>query len=356
MRVFVFGNGISVAPTSGRVNVAGITEKLWEWLEKEDLRDFVENLQEWAKPQMVGLDPDAHNYDFELVAGSLHRLGRAVASLTSLADLGVDAADGLLRASEELRGLYRRVVAFVLWQVDCAAWDYGAKAGLVEWDDLNEMAAALVELHKTRTVAVYTLNYDSLLMSALLEQTPWVYDGFRGLALNDPLDPWTNVALYPMHGSIGIYVDATGTLRKRTLKEVRDAGLLMRWAAGEDNGELPQVVLGDTKDTSTLLEPFASYYDQLAGDLSHPATDEVIVGGYGFGDRPLNRSLGLFLAADENHRLRDWRPHATEYTHKVLEALRDPVSEAAGNRIKEEQVIAEDLSLPSGDAVRALCP
>lgn len=356
MKVFMFGNGLSIAPTDGRVNVSDITERLWEWLDDEDLKDFIENLQEWAKPQMVGLDPEAHNYNFELVAGSLHRLGRSVASLSSLADLGVDAAHGLLEASEELTALYRRVVAYVLLQIDNAAYDRDEQSGIVEWDELNAMAEALTELHREEPVAIYTLNYDSLLMSALLEKTQWVYDGFRHLEFNDPLDPWKNIALYPLHGSIGIYTDRTGALHKRSLEDVRNAAVLERWAAGEDNGELPQVVLGDTKDSATLLEPFASYYNQLAGDLAHPGTREVVVGGYGFGDRPLNRTLGLFLSADESHRLRDWRPHATEHTDEVLDALREPLSEAAGGRVTVDQIVSEDVGLPSADAVRALAP
>lgn len=177
--------------------MADITVQLWEWLEQEGLKEFVEELQAWAKPQMVGLDPNAHTYNFELVAGSLHRLGQAISSLSSLATLDIDAADGLLQASEKLRGLYRRAVAYVLLQVDGAAWDHEAKTGLVEWDELNAMASALYELHGTEAVAIYTLNYDSLLMSSLLEQSQWVYDGFRGLELNDPLDPWNSISLYP---------------------------------------------------------------------------------------------------------------------------------------------------------------
>lgn len=354
MRVFVFGNGLSVAPTQGQLNVADISERLWQWLAEEGLKDFVEKLQEWAKPQMVGLDPEAHNYNFELVAGSLHRLGRAVASLTSLAHLDNEAAEGLLQASEELTGLYRRVVAYVLLEVDNAAYDRETKNGLVQWDGLNDMADALCELHATEGVAIYTLNYDSLMMSALLEKTQWVYDGFRGPEFNQVLDPWHNIALYPLHGGIGIYTDPAGTLRKRTLQEVRDTEILERWVAGEDNGELPQVVLGDTKDSSTQLEPFVSYYNQLTSDLAHPNASEVIVGGYGFGDRPLNRTLGMFLAADEAHRIRDWRPHATALVDDVLGALRDPLSEAARERVKKEQITPEDVLLPSSDAVSAL--
>lgn len=356
MRVFVFGNGLSISPTDGRVDMGEITDELWHWLEDENLDEFVENLQEWARPQMVGLDPDAHNYNFEVIAGSLHRLGHAVTSLTSLANLEVDATDGLLQASNELNDLYRRVVAYVLLQVDSAAWDREQQIGLVEWRGLNSMATALFDLHDAETVSIYTLNYDSLLMSALLDQTQYVYDGFRGRVLNAPLDPWGNIALYPLHGSIGIYTNSEGELRKRSLEDVRDDELLERWAGGEDNGEIPQVVLGDTKDSSRLLKPFATYYNQLAADLALSTSREVVVGGYGFGDRPLNRVLGLFLAADEARCLRDWRPDATEHTETVLKALREPLSEAEGSRISEEQLIAEDIELPSADAVRTLLP
>lgn len=354
MRVFVFGNGLTVAPTGGRLNVVDITNRLWTWLDDEDLKGFVEDLQEWARPQMVGLDTQAHTYNFELVAGSLHRLGGAIASLTSLADLEVDSAKALLHASQQLRNLYRRVVAYVLLEVDNAAWDREEETGLVEWEGLNAMAEALRGLHRRGRVACYTLNYDGLLMSALLQQTQYVYDGFRGGTCNDPLDPWSNIALYPLHGSIGIYTDVNGVLRKRRLEDVRNKRILERWADGEDNGELPRVVLGDTKDTSTHLEPHASYYNQLAADLAHPATQEAVIGGYGFGDRPLNRSLGLFLATDQNHRLRDWRPDATRHVSGILEVLREPVPEAARNRISERQIISEDVRLPDAGAVQAL--
>jgi len=52
------------------------------------------------------------------------------------------------------------------------------------WRAMNAFAAELIKLHAT----VFTLNYDSLLMSALLEQRAMVYDGFRFGTLNVPLD------------------------------------------------------------------------------------------------------------------------------------------------------------------------
>ncbi|MCT1607673.1 hypothetical protein M3B43_10160 [Nesterenkonia massiliensis] len=336
------------------MNVATITENLWSWLEEENLDEFVEEILKWANPQTVGLDPGAHRHNFEVVAGSLDRLGNAIASMTTLAKLEVDATQGLLAASDELRGLYRRIVAYVLLEVDSAAWDRDEEASLVDWDDLDDMAAALVELHDVETVSIYTLNYDSLLMSALLEQSKRVYDGFRWLEANEPLEPWGNITLYPLHGGIGIYADSEGEVRKRRLDDVREEELLERWVEGEDNGEIPQVILGDTKDSAVLHRPFSTHYGQLSADLALPYTREVVVGGYGFGDRPVNRALGLFLAADEHRRLLDWRPRATQEVGAVLRALREPLSDDDRKRITAEQILAEDIALPSADAVRAL--
>lgn len=360
MRVFVFGNGLSIGPTGGRLNMAEITQKLWQWLEDEELRELVENLQNWARPQMVELDPDVHRHDFEVVAGSLDRLGHSLASITSLSNLNLEGARNLLDASDELRRLYRRVVAYVLLQIDSVAQNQDETADQLQWHGLDDMARALTELHnqtelpKHSRVSIYTLNYDSLLLSALLEQTTYVYDGFRSNYLNDPLDPWKNIVLYPLHGSIGIYSDKAGGLRKRRLTEMREDHLLKRWADGEDTGDVPQVVLGDTKDSSILLDPFAAYYDQLNADLALPATQEVIVGGYGFGDRPLNRALARFLAAHESHCLHDWRPHASSCVNEVLESLTSVVPEALAQRIEKDQIVAKDIELPSAQAVRDL--
>ena len=54
------------------------------------------------------------------------------------------------------------------------------------WQAMNAFAAELVRLQ----VTVFTLNYDSLLMSALLEHG-MAYDGFRFGTLNVPLDRWS---------------------------------------------------------------------------------------------------------------------------------------------------------------------
>jgi ABC 3 transport family len=61
----------------------------------------------------------------------------------------------------------------------------------------------MTEFIQPRDGVPSALNYDLLLMSALLEGTPWVYDGFRSGTLNVPLDHWSEPAtLYHLHGSV----------------------------------------------------------------------------------------------------------------------------------------------------------
>lgn len=79
-------------------------------------------------------------------------------------------------------------------------------------------------------VTVFTLNYDSLLMSSMLEASQWVYDGSRGRELNPVLDRWQNPALYHLHGSVSWIRRPEGIVTKRRLEEVREARLLDQWA------------------------------------------------------------------------------------------------------------------------------
>jgi hypothetical protein len=89
----------------------------------------------------------------------------------------------------------------VLREVDaCCVVGDADEERQASWRVMNAFAAELVRLHAT----VFRLNYDSLLMSALLGQGAMVYDGFRFGALNVPLDRWSEpVTLYQLHGSVG---------------------------------------------------------------------------------------------------------------------------------------------------------
>jgi hypothetical protein len=60
-------------------------------------------------------------------------------------------------------------------------------------------------------------------------------------------------------------------------------------------------ILGDLKTRYTEQYPFSVLYDELHRKLSHESL--VVVGGYSFGDRPLNRALARFLSRDSRSRL-----------------------------------------------------
>lgn len=347
MRVFVFGNGLSLGTAGGAVSIATLTDELWDWLRAEDLDGFVGDLQEWARPQLPGLDPSGHQYNFELVAGSLYRLGKSLGELANLATLDVAAVAGLEVAARDLGRLYQRIVSWILRQVDLATRN-------VDWTDLHAMASELTRLHSRSGVHAYTLNYDGMLMSALLEYNDYVYDGFRGNEWNQPLDDYGNITLYPLHGALGIYTDEDGFLRKTRLRDLRNSGRLESWVTGTGALHTPTAVLGDTKDSDIRSDPFAAYYDQLAYDLSRSDVTEVVVAGYGFGDRPLNRVLGRFLALDDHNRLRDWRPGADNTETEVADSLRAVLPQAVAERVLDAQIAGADLRLPDAAAVAAL--
>ena len=120
-------------------------------------------------------------------AAPLHRPG----TIPLLAKLR-DAADGL-------RQHYVRIVGTVLREVDaCCVMEDADPERLASWQTMNAFAAELVK----RRATVFTLNYDSLLMSALLDQTGLSTTGF-GSAAERPARPWNEAAtLYQLHGSV----------------------------------------------------------------------------------------------------------------------------------------------------------
>ena len=346
MKYFIFGNGLSYQPTNGNLAVGSLTERLIHWLDDEGLYGRVAELVAWANPDDPGLNPQDLRGNFEKIAGGLQRLGEAVQLLESMA-ASLEEAAALQQTAQHLGLTYRRVVGFVLHAVDdtCQGADR---------TQLAEMAEALIDLHAAEGVTIYSLNYDSLLHGELLALSDVVYDGFRYLEFNDPLDPWGSTPkYYPLHGSAGMYIDTVaGRIGKRSLEDVRAQGVLTDWRDGLRGNELPSVVLGDAKVRLVQQEPFASYYSQLRLDLS--SVFEVVVGGYGFGDVPLNRTLGEFLALDPARKLFDWRPQASQHVAETVDLLRRHLPPAAADRVLATAIVPIDVHLPSADAVRSL--
>ncbi|MFA9430021.1 SIR2 family protein [Egicoccus sp. AB-alg2] len=281
----------------------------------------------------------------------------AVREIVPLINAGLGIADALADASHALRVLYVRVVGTALLAVDnaVAPRDFDPAHPYVGADRMaiREMGIALWELFEREGLAIYTLNYDSLLMEALLDSRDGrvVYDGFPYGELAYPLAPWPNqLPLYPLHGTLGAYQTPDGSVRKTRMEDVRARRMLEGWRDGDFGPGLPAVVLGDAKRHSIRQEPFASYYEALSVDLERASS--VVVGGYGFGDVPLNTRLARYLAADNQRLLQDWRPTATQAVDDVVAALRGALP--AGSTLDEAQVLPVDVGLPSAEAVRAL--
>jgi hypothetical protein len=199
--IFVFGNGLSIG-FDRRLTTAALTDRVLASL-GDTYAGVLWDLAEFGTPD----DPDTAPVDvvrggFEQLAGPLDRLADALVAMQRLfTGPGTSRLfAGLREAADGLRQHYVRIVGTVLSEVDaCCVMDDADEERKASWRKMNAFAAELIKLHAT----MFTLNYDSLLMSALLEGTPWVYDGFRSGTLNVPLDHWSEPAtLYHLHGSV----------------------------------------------------------------------------------------------------------------------------------------------------------
>jgi hypothetical protein len=186
--IFIFGNGLSIGFDT-RLTTSAITARVVNSLGDEDtavLRELAE-LGTPEDPDTVPIEIDRGG--FEQLAGPLDRLAEALVAVQRLfTGPGTIPLLAKLRdAADGLRQHYVRIVGTVLGQVDacCVITDAGPER-LASWQKMNAFAAELVK----RRAIVFTLNYDSLLMSALLDQSRYVYDGFRYGPVRALIGPW----------------------------------------------------------------------------------------------------------------------------------------------------------------------
>lgn len=345
--IFVFGNGLSVGFDS-RLATAAITHRVITSL-GDTYTDVLRDLADLGTPE----DPDTlpvavDRGGFEQLAGPIDRLADALLAVQRLFT-GPETSpllSTLREAADGLRQHYVRIVGTVLREVDaCCVEGDPNEERRASWRAMNAFAAELVKVPAT----MFTLNYDSLLMSALLEQREYVYDGFRSRSLNVPLDRWTEPTLYQLHGSVAWHRAADGSVSKRKLQDVRDEKLVEAWAAGDMDRGLPAVILTDLKTRYTEQYPFSTFYDELHRELSNESL--VVVGGYSFGDRPLNRALARFLSRNTQNRLLVWNPGGTRDGY--LDRLRKQLLENE-HPIGTQQVSVERVQLPDAEALQNL--
>lgn len=112
---------------------------------------------------------------------------------------------------------------------------------------------------------------------------------------------------------------------------------------------VPAVILTDLKTRYTEQYPFSMLYDELHHALANESL--VVVGGYSFGDRPVNRALARFLSRNTENRLIVWSPSGTRDAY--LDRLRTQLLSNEQN-ISAEQITVEAVRLPDAEAVRRL--
>jgi hypothetical protein len=174
--IFVFGNGLSIG-FDRRLMTESITDRVVASL-GDTYTDVLRDLAELATPE----DPDTAPVDvarggFEQLVGPVDRLADALVAMQRLftGPRTSPLLAGLREAADGLRQHYVRIVGTVLREVyTCCVVGDADDGRQGSWRAMNAFAAELIKLHAT----MFTLNYDSLLMSALLEQRAMVYDGF----------------------------------------------------------------------------------------------------------------------------------------------------------------------------------
>lgn len=347
--VFLFGNGLSVG-FDPRFLTAALTERVLTRL-GPTYGSALTDLASLASPDDVDRLLGSSRGNFELLASPVDRIAEAMTAIeTLLASTNAKVLAGLRRATVELRLHYLRIVGSVLAEVDeCCVVDAADEARLAWWKVMNDFADKLTALHAVNRTTIFTTNYDSLLMSALLNGNRTVYDGFAGGLLNVPLHRYAGTpALYHLHGSVA-WMRQAGDVTKPSLGYVRGVGAIQRWANGETTDGWPTVILGDLKSRQTARFPFNLFYEELRSSLA--TSSLAVVGGYSFGDRPVNAELAAFLARSLQNRLVVWEP--TPNHGKVFDRLQVQLVDT-GLTIEPEQVEVRATSLPDSDAVADL--
>jgi hypothetical protein len=347
--VFLFGNGLSVG-FDPRFRTAALTERVLTRLGPA-YGAALADLASLANPDDVDRPLGTSRGNFEALAGPVDRIAEAMTAIeTLLASTDAKVLSGLRRATEELRLHYLRIVGSVLAEVDeCCVVDAADEGRVARWKVMNDFADRLVALSKVKHTTLFTTNYDSLLMSALLNGDRTIYDGFAGGALNVPLDRYAGTpALYHLHGSVA-WMRQAGEVTKPSLAYVRGLGAVQHWADGVATDGWPTVILGDLKSRQAARFPFNLFYGEFQSALA--SAQLAVVGGYSFGDRPVNAELATFLASSASNRLIVWE--LTPNHDLIFDRLQVQLAETA-QAIKPEQVEVNSVTLPSPDAVEAL--
>lgn len=310
-----------------------ITEEVLRRIKSAEGDDVVAAMKEIAERALPeGAESDS---DFEILVGAFGAESRTLGVLDTLAQL-TEPAD------EKLRDSIRQVASFAekvrdtgishVLEVICER-SHAYQDGALH---LNSLVAAIVESFDGR-VAIGNLNYDTLLLSALLtvclrevadmghgnkkvevlvdDAVSRSVQALRTHAGDFPAN--RRVQLLHLHGSLTYWATEDGAISAKLPKEMLEDG--SQWQSMRDGttNVRPLVVLANRRDKAEHVAryPFALAYEMLEDGLS--ASDRWLIIGYSFRDAPVNAMLReRFMDLHE-------KPRVLVVTHGGLPRRRD---------------------------------
>ena len=316
MRTYLFGNGLSLTYNAEHYRLETLSELVRVRLGGTDAgggKSLLNEVDTVAKALGPGL---GKNNDFEKLAGPIDTLAKSFVQLSRLQSIAGDRDTriALYRMSTRLRKLHSQVVGMVLDLVAGTLPDG-------DWTPMNKVADHLFEAAGWEgELDVFTLNYDALLDCALLDarsrhRSVSLMDEFdgrkEGLEIRIPgknkfiltntwrFDPYTPphapLRLHHLHGA-ATWLEQGPNVYKAELKSLRDFGVFDRWESGNQIGVSPAVVLTDQKERVVGRWPFVESYERLTAAVA--GSSQLVIAGYSFRDRPLNRVLVGSLNSD----------------------------------------------------------
>ena len=297
------GNGVSVS-YSEDLSTASLTEQLLEELSHltgtevhKAIRDFAATVEKD--------DPD--NFEsllgpFDAIAHGLSLLGEVRGPFGEYKNI----IDPLNRSSRVLGFLHSIMYAKVLRIIDFNAHGGG------NFENVSQLASTLVDTAAGDLLTVCTLNYDNLLLAALLNTKVELSDlamgaqtrsvpfsdelMLDGYMLRNQLDfPGSRkVRLIQLHGSLSWFnVQDVGNV-KFDIGELREYEVWDLLEQSEQSHLKPLVILTNKKTNAVRQSPFSLAYEEFNKQLRNSKYWCII--GYGFGDIPVNNAIARQLS------------------------------------------------------------
>lgn len=300
------GNGLSVA-FNRELSLQSITEEVLRRIRELDGDDVVKAMKELA--ERVLPHGASSNEDFEILVGALGAESRTLDVLNTLAELTEPEDETLRDSIKQVAGFAEQVrdsgVAHVLQVI--------AERSRAFHDDaknLHALTQSIVDSHDG-DVVIANLNYDTLLLSALLQtcQSEMADMGhgmefakvklgklgehrvqkLRLKASDFPISK--RVQLLHLHGSLTYWTKPDRSLQVKLKRDLVRGAHIWDAIRNKSSKIRPAVVLAARRDKAEHVaqQPFALAYEMFEKGLSK--ADHWLIVGYSFRDEPVNAKL-----------------------------------------------------------------